>query len=264
MTNRQARLKNLMRDRNTVDQGLTLYQVFCEVYPDIVEEYTPGKRDEYGVETVEYVFRNKYYDSYTRRLIKQLRKTDDDFRWLSLVPCKNEKGKIKEYRYVNIKTKNSYGEELLTEVNAFWSKHSKGTQKGFEDAMKRIEFLSQIPAEEIKRSIKHLSVETEYENRIFGIIGKGIHYRNYSYPPSNKNIDNIIDELKSENIDPSLYNGAEPNYKAIRRIVKSELLNPHVIGTMTSVPSVSEIRKTIKEIIITYDKKTFRKYRKQS
>ena len=33
------RLKDLMKDRTTVEQGLTSRQVFNEVYFDIVEEY---------------------------------------------------------------------------------------------------------------------------------------------------------------------------------------------------------------------------------
>ena len=97
---RREKLKSLMKDRNTIEEGLTLYQVFCEVYPDIVEEYTPGKWDKYGgFETLDHVYRDKYH-LYTRRLIKHLRKTDDAFRWLFPVPCKDNKGKIKEYRYV--------------------------------------------------------------------------------------------------------------------------------------------------------------------
>jgi hypothetical protein len=79
-----------MKHRTTLEQGLTLYKVFCEVYPDIVEEYHDGKRDEEGVATLDYIYRTKY-NTCTRQLIKRLRKTDDDFRWLSPVPYKDEK-----------------------------------------------------------------------------------------------------------------------------------------------------------------------------
>jgi hypothetical protein len=60
----------------------------------------------------------------------------DEFRWLSLVPCKDERGKIKEYRYVNIRVGEygSYGYNLLTEVNAFWHKHAQGSLRGLEKA----------------------------------------------------------------------------------------------------------------------------------
>ena len=76
---RKQKLRDLMINRETTEQGLNLFQVFCEVYPDIIEEYTPGKRDEYGIETVEYVYRIKYH-LYTRRLIKSLVRSDDAFR----------------------------------------------------------------------------------------------------------------------------------------------------------------------------------------
>jgi hypothetical protein len=162
MTRRQEKLKNLMKDRNTTERGLTLYQVFCEVYPDIVEEYTPGKRDEYGVETVEYVYQERY-QSYTRRLIKHLRKTDDAFRWLSPVPCKDQRGKIKEYKYVNIKPGKvgSYGYNLLTEANDFWNKHKEGTLRGLERTRRRIRQILYISEQEHEEVIKQQHEENE-------------------------------------------------------------------------------------------------------
>ena len=33
-----------MRDRTTLDQGLTINQIYCEVFPDIVEEYIHDTR----------------------------------------------------------------------------------------------------------------------------------------------------------------------------------------------------------------------------
>ncbi len=162
MTKRQERLKSLMRDRNTIEQGLTLYQVFCEVYPDIVEEYRYGKRDEYGVETIEYVFREKY-NLYTSRLIKHLRKADDAFRWLFAVPHKDERRKIKEYVYVNIKPgePGSYGFQLLEEVNALWTKHAKETIKGMERTHRRLEQLAHVSLQENDEALNQVLEENK-------------------------------------------------------------------------------------------------------
>jgi hypothetical protein len=161
MTRRQEKLKSLMKDRNTTDEGLTLYQVFCEVYPDIVEEYTPGKWDEYGgFETLDYTFRNKY-NLYTRNLIKHLRKTDDAFRHLLPVPCKDQRGKIKEYRYVNIEPGEfeSYGYNLLTEVTDFWQKHAKSTLRGLERSRRRILQIAYTSEHENKEAISRMLEE---------------------------------------------------------------------------------------------------------
>jgi hypothetical protein len=42
---RKQRLKDLMKERTTVEQGLTLRQIFCEVYSDVVEECHVKKWD---------------------------------------------------------------------------------------------------------------------------------------------------------------------------------------------------------------------------
>ena len=39
-TTRKQRFKNLMKDRTTVEQGLTFNQIFCEVYQIPIEKYT--------------------------------------------------------------------------------------------------------------------------------------------------------------------------------------------------------------------------------
>jgi hypothetical protein len=164
MTNgkRMQRLKDLMKHRTTVEEGLTLYQVFCEVYPDIVEEYHDGKRDEEGVATLDYIFRVKY-NTCTSQVIKRLGRTDDDFRWLSRVPCKDDRGKIKEYRIVNIKPGEvgSYGYNLLTEVNDFWLKHKDGTIRGLERARRCVQQAAYITEKEHDEAIKQRFEEIE-------------------------------------------------------------------------------------------------------
>ena len=73
-------LRDLMKHRTTIEQGLTSRQIFTEVYSDIVEEYHNGKRNEEGVATLDYIYRVKY-NTCTSQVIKRLRRTDDDFRW---------------------------------------------------------------------------------------------------------------------------------------------------------------------------------------
>lgn len=246
MAKRQERLKNLMKDRNATEQGLTLYQIFCEVYPDVVEEYRNGKRDEYGVETVEYVFRNKY-NLYTRRMIKHLRRTDDGFRWLSPVPCKDERGKIKEYRYVNIKARNPDGSDnqFLTGVNAFWLKRAESRIKGIERIRNRLKMISQMTEEEFNKKRTLFLASLEYENGILDCC-------------SDKNIDEMIGQLKVEGNLPKLSVGRKPNYKKITNVIKKELLNKHVMlrdGWLTNEgkpPGYEMIWQSVKDTIATY------------
>jgi hypothetical protein len=66
---------------------------------------------------------------YLRRMIKHVRKTDDSFRWLSILPVKRNEidkygRKVRpylEYKYININATKS--PELLEQVNAIWAKH---------------------------------------------------------------------------------------------------------------------------------------------
>jgi hypothetical protein len=71
---------------------------------------------------LEYLFdkKQKHIELTVRRLQKK-----DEFRWLSLVPVKDKvTGRVIEGRYVNIKVGayGSYGYNLLTETNEFWSR----------------------------------------------------------------------------------------------------------------------------------------------
>jgi hypothetical protein len=74
MTKRQEPLKNLMRDRYNVEQGLTLYQIFARVYPDAVLEL----HEEYGLKDPTSCNSLKHYDitydKNIRQLIKHVRK----------------------------------------------------------------------------------------------------------------------------------------------------------------------------------------------
>lgn len=116
--NRQQRLMDLMRHRTTVEQGITPMQIFKEIYYDLFEHY--DKKVYHGM--IDYL-----YDKKHRRItltVKRLQKKDE-FRWLSLVPCKDKTtSRIKEFRYVNIKPGEygSSGYKLLDEVHDFWER----------------------------------------------------------------------------------------------------------------------------------------------
>ena len=118
--NRQRRLMDLMRHRTTVEQGLTSMQVFKEMYYDLVEHY--DKKVYYGM--MDYLHNRK--EKHIKRSVNRLQKRDE-FRWLSLVPLKDKKtDRIREFRWVNIKVGEygSYGYNLLTEVNRFWTEYT--------------------------------------------------------------------------------------------------------------------------------------------
>jgi hypothetical protein len=181
-TTRKQILKDLMRDRITVEQGLTLNQIFCEVYSDVVEKYLLSSKersvsDDFDdndnvAKQIEYYGGGEggysYYwkTAYLRRVIKQLRKTDDDFRWLSVLPVKRneivvvvddkttatattEAGKRKkkkvrpylEYRYINIKASETL--ELLEKVNKIWLKHAEAILKGLEERERILRLLNE-------------------------------------------------------------------------------------------------------------------------
>jgi hypothetical protein len=150
MESRKQRFKNLMGHRTTVERGLTFRQIFCEVYQIPVEKYTYRNpdlgRSELDAHGGNILAAIAYKDDraygkirYLRRMIKQVRKTDDEFRWLSIMPVKrSEVDKITgkkirpylEYRYINIKA--SKTPELLEQVNEIWGKHAEACIKGLD------------------------------------------------------------------------------------------------------------------------------------
>ena len=124
-----------MKDRTTVEQGLTFSQIFCEAYQIPIEKYTyrnpdlgRSELDAHGGNILVAIAYNddRVYGKirYLRRMIEKIRKTDDEFRWLSILPVKrNEVDKYGkkvrpylEYKYINIKA--SKTPELLEQVNA--------------------------------------------------------------------------------------------------------------------------------------------------
>lgn len=130
--------------RYKICTNYVIQQIFCEVYPDVVEKYT-YKNPDLGRSELDLLdgdiikiimnqsdYSDYYKIGYLKRLIKQLRSTDDDFRWLSVLPPikRNEtyrdkygnsiKNKVRpyvEYKYLNIKA--SQTPELLEETNRY-------------------------------------------------------------------------------------------------------------------------------------------------
>lgn len=127
----RERLKDLIRHRNTVEQGLTLKQIFGEIYPGMIEESVEKKYCDLD-EAFDYYESYQGKIAYLRRIINRVRREGDDFRWLSVVPVKrNEVDPITgkkvmpyvEYRYVNLKAFRT--PELVDKIEEHWRKHKE-------------------------------------------------------------------------------------------------------------------------------------------
>lgn len=139
---RKQRFKDLMRNRRTLEQGLTFKQIFNEVHSNVVEKYHKNK-------TPEFDFNNAYwqYDyeewrvKYLKRMMKKIQKTDDDFRHLNYLYVnrieadKNGK-RVKpylEYRWVNI---NATETPELLEAHKIDLKHTQRCLTGLKNLVK--------------------------------------------------------------------------------------------------------------------------------
>jgi hypothetical protein len=107
---------------------------------------------------------------YLRRMIKQVRKTDDEFRWLSILPVKRNQvdkygKKVRsylEYKYINIKA--SKTPELLEQVNEIWRKHAESCIRGIERKRQKLEPRS------VRRSAGRANWRNNNQSRILNII----------------------------------------------------------------------------------------------
>jgi hypothetical protein len=273
----KQRFKDLMRHRTTEDKGLTFAQIFCEVYQMDVERYTYRNpdlgRSELDAHNGNLLAAIAYNDdtvygkcNYLKYMIKQLRKTDDEFRWLSILPVKRNqvdryRKKVRpylEYKYINIKA--SETPELLEQVNEIWAKHAQGCIKGLEEKNKRLDrIIERTSTKEGQRehmiAIKSLNTEIECK----------VTYLNTR--DNAKTLDKIISELKDEDRLPRKY---RPNYSNISKILEREIADRKILAQMMrQMPDVilydehkrkEEIRKTVKDIIAsTFDTKQFEK-----
>lgn len=164
------------------------------------------------------------------------------------IKIKNEQGKIKKYKYVNIKARESDGSDskLLEEVNAFWHKHVIGAIEGLERKQKRLHMIVQMTEEQHERSIKLLQGYWKYEEKV-----------KWDYS-NKKGIDEIVATLKTEARLEKLPTDYILDYKKIKGAVVKELLNKQIRlndGWLTSegkLPKNDEIKQSVKDTIATY------------
>jgi len=122
-----------MRYRTTLEQGLTSKQLFYELCHDLVEQYHDKPSGYKGMSKLElqyFVCRNRITE-----LIKRLKRSDDEFRWLSSVGYRVEKDKMQEYRYVNLKPgsdssseSNRLRDEAVARQEKYWKTYRKTTE----------------------------------------------------------------------------------------------------------------------------------------
>jgi hypothetical protein len=240
MTTRKQRFKDLMRSRTIDDQGLTFNQIICEVYSDIVEKcirnkYYDSTKSEFeagGTNAIILMDSNGEYGKvrYLRRMIKQVRKTDDEVRWLSILSVKRNQvdkygKKVRpylEYRYINIKA--SQTPELLDEVNKFWERHKQACVKGWEKKIQRIQTIAQ--------RLSTREGQREHMNKMEAHVEKiEIEYDlNSRYTTD---VDKSITELKKEGRLPEGYKIKYDNINKILREIASEETTPCPV----SIPS---------------------------
>jgi hypothetical protein len=260
---RKQKFKDLMKHRTTVEQGLTFKQIFCEVYSDVVEKYTYRNPDldrsefnAYAGDILGLVEYEGQYGKirYLKGMIKQVRKKDDEFRWLSIMPLKrNEVDKTTgrkvrpylEYRYINLNA--SKTPELLEEVNKIWEKHSRACHEGLERKIKKImRIVERISTPE--GQIQHtLRLQVEHDKVMLAV----------DFFNRRKEINKIIADLKQEGRLPQSY---KIDYDHVREILRREVINTQ---TLMSLPVIDdkvkrreEIRKLVKDTIEAFcDKK---------
>ena len=238
---RKQRLQDLMKDRTTIDQGLTLRQIFKEVYQDVITKYP----NEYDLEE-DYQGR---YQKYLRRIIRKITRTDIDFKRLLCIPCKDERGKIKQYvwvRLIDSSYNHPYDCELINEACDFWDRKLKAQIQSYERKRKKLEHLAQMSEEEYNKDIELTRASFEYERRV------------YYNCCDDQTIDRIIGELRSEGRLNKLPIKYRPNYIRITKAVTNELLNKQImrhrgwLNNEGKLPEHSEVRQSLKDVIATY------------
>jgi hypothetical protein len=254
MTTRKDRLKNLMKDRTTVEQGFTLKQMFSEIYPEVAEKYI-GKTYDTGQSMYD-MYNSMYWEEfgkfrYLKRLIKDLKKIDE-FRWLSIMPVKRNEvdrygRKVRpylEYRYININATKT--PELLEEVNKIWLKHAEACLKGHEDKRARLDRIAAMPEGQVRQSAEQLVGWMEYEVLVAEVL-------------EDKSINKMIEELKTEDKLPKLY---VYDHKRMEKIFNIELLNS-TQRYNPALPKKKELRQIIKDTIVCYCNKKDYEFKKE-
>jgi hypothetical protein len=243
---RKQRFKDLMRHRNTLEQGLTFKQIFYEVYSELAEQYA-GK--DWSHLPIDDPIFSKI--AYLKKVMRQARKRDDDFRWLSAskpikTGNKRWQGPPYEYRYINIKASGT--PELLSEINAYWEKRLNAIIAGAERKHQRLQRIieaTSTPEGERQYKIQQDANLFEIEESL----------------TSKAQIDKIINELKLEGRLPKRpYKNIDYNY--LIQVVGEEVVNVESLANIfRSLPSDDkrirnkEVRKLVKDTIEAYHNK---------
>lgn len=201
------------------------------------------------------------YKRYLGKIIQKLIKTPD-FERLFCIPLKDERGKIKQYVWVNLvdsSYKNPHDSEIIEEALNLWQRHSQACINGVERVRKKIDLIMNTSVETLESMRNQMALSLEYESDVLELVGNGDYYidRRGREPDDDTNINKIIAELKAAGKPPERYK-IDP--KKIMRLVKKELLHPQITHILTKVPTQSEIHNNIKEIIVThyYNKKSLK------
>lgn len=254
---RKQKFKELMKNRTTVEQGLTFKQIFCEVYSDLVEEYAIRNESYDTGQAIDYTDDPSYEgkERYLRRMMRKIRKTDDDFRWLSIMPVKrNEVNKTTgkkvrpylEYRYINIKA--SETPELLDQVNKIWLKHIEGVLRGIRRKQLKIRAIAEMTSTPEGRRLQEMNMKAFIDS-----IELTMKFLN------NVQIGKMVEELKKENRLPQ---GYKTNYNYIIETLQKEILNEESLAAFLlelpadvandEIKQRQEVRKLMKDTIEAY------------
>jgi hypothetical protein len=259
---RKQRFRNLMINRTTVEQGPTFKQIFCEVYSDVVEKYIHEKDvtgrtmlDVFGGDIIGLMDYNCEYGKirYLRRMIKHVRKTDDSFRWLSIMPVKrnevnkNDGKKVRpylEYKYININATKT--PELLEQVNAFWFKHNQACMKGLEKKKKRLEALEKMLSTPEGRAQQQKSINDKMAFINFAVQNTD----NPRTKTTDENLDRMVADLKRQGKLPENY---KTNHERLRNILHEELLSEEAFRRLSDEErQLEQIYNAMKDTILAY------------
>jgi hypothetical protein len=262
----------------------SLRQIFNEVYSDIVEKYI-NKKEVTGKTYFEIVQKNisssakedvigkTYFEifngdilgimdyvgkygkvRYLKRMIKHVRKTDDDFRWLSIMPVKRNEvdkttgKKVKPYlayKYVNINATKT--PELLEQVNAIWTKHAESCLKGLDKKIKRIEAIKQMTS-----TPEGQARQRKARDDRLAFIELCLMRDSHLVSTDNKNIDRMVGELKEEGRLPA-GEDYKTNHERLRTILHEEVTSEEAFYRLSDEErKPKQMYKLMKDTIVAY------------
>jgi hypothetical protein len=236
-----------------------------EVYPDVVEEYKDKVMiNPYG-DAIGSELEDQYlgrYRKYLRRLIQNLIKKNPDFEHLFCIRLRDERGKVKQYVWVNLKKEcsynNPYDREVIEDSVKFWNKQAQSQIASAQKEIEIIDKLQNTPKETLDKMRNYMLLSFEYEQRVTDLIGVNLYRSQVSkkyyrwYRDNDTKVSKMIAELKAEGKLSERYKISKNKLKMLRRILVNELLSPHITHTLTKVPTESEIYNEAKEILVSH------------